>query len=207
MACGSCPGGGGRAYASPPAMQALGSNQRILQPREGYVILQYNGPSVSTRTYKGKATGTQYRFGNTPIHRTKYVYGQDVPPLLELMDGGRPLFEIITPSALPDQDNRPEEPQLVAAGAPVRADVPVREVTSGVLAQPVLDPPLPAAPESATSGEAPSSLREYSLQELRTYSKDWSRDKVEFYLAHEEGKDEPRATAVTLLKGRLNAKS
>lgn len=204
MACGSCPGGGGNAYASPPSI-AMNSNQRVLQPREGYVILQYNGPSVSTRTYRGKATSTQYRFGNTPLHKIKYVYGTDAPGLLEFGEGGHPLFQIVTPSILSDAD-RPAEPQLVSAGAPVQEPV---AASSGVLVQdaqaverPVQDPRLPA-----DDMEPVSALKDFSLQELRTYSKDWPVEKLQVYLAHEEAKDEPRASAVTLLKGRLNAKS
>ena len=193
MACGSCPGGGGNAYSSPPSMQSMGSGQRVLQPREGYVILQYNGASVSTRIYRGKQTGTQYRFGNTELHRTKYVYGQDVPELMELMDGGQPLFKVITPSVLADQE-RPQEPQLVAAGSPV-AQVKMAEPTDGVLV-------------NAAAGQSPSiATQDYSVAELRTYSKDWSIAQLELYLGYEEGKEEPRPTAVTLLRGRLNARS
>ena len=196
MACGSCPGGGGRGYASPPAAQSLGSSQRILQPREGYVILQYNGASVSTRMYLGKKTSTKYRFGNSPLHQIKYVYGQDAPALLELMDGGHPLFQVITPSSLAE-DDRPPEPQLVAAGAPMRAES-LNEAPSGVFVDTV----------NGQNGHelAPPVTQEYSLQELRVYSKDWTLPQLEVYLAHEEGKEEPRPTAVTLLKGRINAR-
>ena len=205
MACGSCPGGGGNGYAAPPAMQAMGNSQRILQPREGYVILQYNGASVSTRIYRGKETSTQYRFGNSPMHKVKYVYGQDSVALLELMDGGHPLFQIITPASLA-QDDRPAEPQLVAAGAPGRPGE-ANETSEGVFVNSgdgTRDP----REEVATTQEIDSWVpREFSLQEMRVYSKDWTLPQLEVYLAHEEAKGEPRPTAVTLLKGRINAKS
>ena len=197
MACGGCPGGGGRPYATPPLVQRSG--QQMLQPREGYVVLQYKGVSPSTRMYRGKGTGTNYRFGNNPAHQVKYVFGQDVPDLLALMDGGRPLFEILTPSAL---EERPAEPQLVTAGAATQpSDSPVAavETLAPTAAAPAAVVEAPPAPEAGTP------LQEYTVSELRLYLDTWSIDQVSRYLAHEEAKEAPRVGAIAALRSRAHA--
>ncbi len=193
MGCSGCPGGGGGRYAAPPAMQR-NSSQRVFQPREGYVVVRYRGASTSTRQYRGKATGTAYRFGNNPSHQIKYVYGEDAAPLLEFMDGGLPLFEVLLPTMPQD---RPTEPQLVAAGAPAQPNGPTDP-----------DPPLEAPTQpSETIGQSDAtagSVRdEYSLKELRLYAPKWSPQEVLNYLNHEKAKAEPRQSAILLLERRL----
>ncbi|MCH7540680.1 MAG: hypothetical protein IH999_09845 [Proteobacteria bacterium] len=53
MACNGCGGGGGARYPSPPRIAQVngGGGGRVaeMQPREGYVVLKYNGLSAGTR--------------------------------------------------------------------------------------------------------------------------------------------------------------
>lgn len=52
------------------------------------VLLEFTG-SGGTQTYRGKATGAQYRFGPDPAHRLKYVKKADAEHLLTL-----PVFKV-----------------------------------------------------------------------------------------------------------------
>lgn len=172
----------------------MSSSSHVLKAREGYEILRYAGASTATRVYKGKQTGTSYRFGNNPAHQVKYVYGQDVSPLLELSDGGHALFQVLKPEA-PGAE-RPGEPQMVAAGAPMQT------------AQYAGPMEMPESPQINGQGEsAPVTMVEYSTRELRLYAGEWEMDKVRLYLEHEEAKDQPRPTAVAILTGRLNTRA
>ncbi len=127
MACQGCPGGGGKRYAAPPAAGVNGgAGVARIQPREGYVVLAYQGASTSTRVYRGTATGTRYRFGNSPSHKIKYVFEADLPALLSLRDGGHPLFEQQSP---PEQgEQREQSPVMVAPGAPKEPEAPPESV-------------------------------------------------------------------------------
>ncbi len=229
MACSGCPGGGGQRYPSPPRMaQANGGGGRLaeMQPREGYVVMKYNGLSTSTRVYRGPKTATNYRFGNNPVHRMSYVYQEDVAHFLSISDGGQPMFELVQSAHQP----APDSATLVAAGPPVqpRAEMVDRvstinsgpEVVEQILAgtpTAVADRPIdhtdpPAAlnairpPEGARDDGLPDEeipLPLYSLSEMRKGIGSWPMEKVAMYLAHEKAQPEPRKGAITLLERRL----
>lgn len=170
MACGSCPGGGGQKAPTPPLM-AQQSGQQIMLPRDGYAILEFLSPSAGTRTFKGQS-GTHYRFGSDPGHKRKYVLGQDVEALMSLRDGGQPMFRVMS-AKLPEEE-RPPEPQLVAAGPP-RRELP--DQTAG--------------------------MKPLAVSELRRQLSGFGLDDVRKWLKVEESQPKPRPSVVAMLTGRL----
>lgn len=104
MACRSCPGGGGRRMVAPPSLPANGSGDSAAQAAAGgLVLVETLEASEGTRTYRGRATGAQYRFGNTATDKRKYVHAADAEHLL----------------AMPNKFRRVEEaPAGVSAAAP-----------------------------------------------------------------------------------------
>ena len=124
MACRGCPGGGGGRYQAQagPGGKAVGGPT----VNEGWVLIQYMGPGQGTRTYKGKATNTVYRFGGNPSHRRKYVYEQDAPFLLALLDGQSPMFEKIA-----EPTTEAEEPARLEAPGPPDGLNPSNGATNG----------------------------------------------------------------------------
>ncbi len=95
------------------------SNSDVAQKRsEGYALVKYNGRSSGTQTYRGGDSGTNYRFGTNASNRIKYVLDADVEGLLQLMDGGNHLFEVVNPRA--EIDGSSSAAQMVAPGAPQR---------------------------------------------------------------------------------------
>ncbi len=117
MACSGCSKGGG--VAKPPTMpQQQGQNgSAVMAAREGYTILEYAGGGGGRRTYRGKSTGTSYKFGSDPAHRRKYVYVADAEALLSLFEPGgtQKLFRSVEPIVA-----RAASPTLQTASAPVR---------------------------------------------------------------------------------------
>lgn len=208
MACSGCPGGGGARYPSPPRLeqrpQQNGGPVMVanMQPRDGYVVLKYNGLSAGTRVYRGGKTNTNYRFGNNAAHRMSYVYQEDLEHLLSLSDGGRPLFELVQSG----KQQAPEGVTLTAAGPPVR---PGAETPSGngpeVVEQILAGTPTAVAERPLGDGlpDDDIKLTEYSVSEMRKGLDDWPIEKVALYLAHEKVRAEPRTTAITLLERRL----
>lgn len=74
MACGGC-GGTRVAAPTPPSVKVLA------EPSADMVLMEYAGTEPNTHRIVGKVTGAVYRFGGSSEHRTKYVYGADVPAL------------------------------------------------------------------------------------------------------------------------------
>lgn len=116
------------------------SNSDVAQKRsEGYALVKYNGRSSGTQTYRGGDSGTNYRFGTNASNRIKYVLDADVEGLLQLMDGGNHLFEVVNPPA--EIGGSSSAAQMVAPGAPQRIEptAPVVEpVTPQVAPIPVV---------------------------------------------------------------------
>jgi len=100
MACTSC--------SKQAQAQAPPAPQQTQQVPNDAVLLEYTKPSTGVVTYKGQATGTLYRFGGDPAHKTKYVYASDAQYFLQLID-----FKV----AVINSAGSP----LVAVGPPVRA--------------------------------------------------------------------------------------
>lgn len=223
MACNGCGGGGGARYPSPPRIAQAngGGGGRVaeMQPREGYVVLKYNGLSAGTRVYRGPVTATNYRFGNNPSHRMSYVYQQDVEHFMSLSDGGQPMFELVQSAHQPASDSA----TLVAVGPPIQPSpetvervstiksrggpAMVEEILSGARV-PVETTPDGVVESVLATGnvivEVPvEELQEYSLSELRKGIDTWPMEKVALYLAHEKAQAEPRKGAITLLERRL----
>ncbi len=220
MACTGCGGGGGQRYAAPPPTQLNGgARPSRLQPREGYAALEYQGVSTGTRTYKGTSTNTQYRFGNSPTQRIKYVYEADLPALMALSDGGRPLFLLQSTAELaeehdhspameatgpPDRTGAPaplDGPPVATAPPPENGGPPAEPDPSGQPPPPVFGPDATVR-EPDTSAPAPE-VQIYSTRELRSLVGNWSEEQIRQHLALEMAQPTPRATAIAHLKGRL----
>lgn len=119
----ACPGGcGGNRYQNRRTPMANNvSNSDVAQKRsEGYALVKYNGRSSGTQTYKGSKSKTSYRFSTNASNRIKYVLDADVEGLLQLMDGGNHLFEVVNPRA--EIDGSSSVAQMVAPGAPQRVE-------------------------------------------------------------------------------------
>ncbi len=218
MACSGCGGGGGAHYPAPPAMAAQAANggSQEMQPREGYVVLKYNGLSTSTRQYKGPKSGVSYRFGNNPQHQMSYVYEEDLSHFQSLSEGGGPLFDLIASASR----EPPASPVLAAVGPPQAAAAaagaiatldapstkPGRELLDEILQRPS---PAPTAPTAPTARGAPLMVveevpfQELPVSEIRKNVGSWPIETVALYLAHEKARDEPRATAMAALQKRL----
>ncbi len=210
MACTGCPGGGGQRYPSPPRIaQANGGGGRVaeMQPREGYVVMKYNGLSTSTRVYRGPKTKTNYRFGNNAVHRMSYVYQEDVEHFQSISDGAQPMFELVQSANQPSPDGA----TLVAAGPPVQQALgPIRHQTEPSGTGPaIVEQILAGTPTGVAERPLDDGLPEdiplplYSLSEMRKSMGSWSIETVAMYLAHEKAQPEPRKGAITLLERRL----
>lgn len=75
MGCGC---GGGNPRRSNPALAAT---QAISKPDADMILLEFQGNS-GPRTYRGPATGSEYRFGSDASHKTRYVYSADAAHFL-----------------------------------------------------------------------------------------------------------------------------
>jgi glycosyltransferase involved in cell wall biosynthesis len=194
MACSSCPGGGGKksyGSANGGSMALLGGGPDGGTAPEGAMLLEFLGPSPSVATYRGRVSGTQYRFGNNESHKVKYVLAADAPHLLSLKGMFRSLA-IPAPSA--------------AAAA-------------GVVTAPVLDAITPAfleplEPQFTISDSVPDANNvkpEYaydvigvSYRELRDLVPKLTAKDLKSALAAEEAQETPRTSVVTLLQAALN---
>ncbi len=232
MACSGCGGGGGARYPAPPTMAAQAANGGAagvanMKPREGYVVLKYNGQSTSTRQYKGPKSGVSYRFGNNAQHQMSYVYEEDLPHFESLSEGSGPLFTLIAsasrePPASPVlAATGPPQAPAAAAGAIATLDVPAT-TTGPELLDDILQRATPAAPGGpvapspraaravpAQPEDMPVMLveevpfQELPVSEIRKNVATWPIETVALYLAHEKARDEPRGTAVAALQKRL----
>ncbi len=178
MACSGCPGGGGNRYAAPPIGAGAAQNPTGLQPRDGYAVLRYRGQSAGKRVYRGSETGTNYRFGNDPAHRLKYVFLTDLDGLMALRDGGQELFERMTPTA---QQLNEAPPRLEAPGPLPRKDEVILAHT-------------PAADNGA---------QELTTRDLRGQVASWTIERAAEYLARERAQAQPRSTIVAILEKRI----
>ncbi len=230
MACRGCSKGGG--VAKPPTMPqqqaAAGSSTTVA--REGYTILEYTGGGSSRRTYRGKKTGTSYKFGGDPAHRRKYVYLDDVPWLLSLFEpgGSQKLFRSVDPIA-----PRTASPTLATATAPVREgpapshDHAPRMAAGPQTAEPVMKPAqAPPDPVRGMPGDAPGDLtfpvdsgplppvyaHDHSpptppvlgsIKELRLRIPSMTVSDVRAALTAEKAKSPQRSSALMLLHRRL----
>ena len=183
MACRGCPGGGGGRYPKPPSTQGQarpeGQGAPRMGARDGYTVVAYVGDQASTRVYKGKGTGTQYRFGATPAHRRKYVYKQDLEGLGALRDArGRPIFQEMTLEAGGEASARISRTM----------EVPAVPVVEAVQVEPE------AKPERAlTTRELRSAVPKADVRELER-------------LLATERQGPNRATAIAILERALRAK-
>lgn len=76
MACRNCPNGGGSVLKPPPTFS---STAPVLPANEldKYKIFEYTGAKAGTMNFRGRETGTPYRFSNRPSERRKYVRNED----------------------------------------------------------------------------------------------------------------------------------
>jgi len=145
----ACPGGcGGNRYQNRRTPMANNvSNSDVAQKRsEGYALVKYNGRSSGTQTYRGGDSGTNYRFSTNASNRIKYVLDADVEGLLQLMDGGNHLFEVVNPRA--EIDGSSSAAQMVAPGAPQRIE-PTAPVVEPVMPQAA---PIPVVASAQVDG-------------------------------------------------------
>jgi glycosyltransferase involved in cell wall biosynthesis len=181
MACRGCGGGGGARMAPPPAVGAAAQrNAAALKPRDGYVVLRYTGRSAGTRVYRGKVSGTNYRFGSDAAHRLKYVLEADLEGLLPLRDGGLPLFERVATTSGPLVEHQ-GGPPLAAPGPPPREDQTI----------------------SAHAPQDGNGAAYLTLKELRRVVAKWTVEEAAQALAKERQSEAPRVGAVTLLEKRI----
>lgn len=120
MAC--C--GGSRRQAR--TVQSGGVKAASLQPGEkGMVLVQYIGRNVGKESWWGPVTGIRYEFGlSKPVG---YVDSRDLVPLLDVVQGRKPVFQRYVqprpaPAAVP-----PAIPEIVPAPAPEPVAVPVAD--------------------------------------------------------------------------------
>ncbi len=195
MACTGCPGGGGQRYPKPPSVGGGGTPAAASPARapDGYRTLEFHGASSGTREYKGQETGTRYRFGNNPGHRRKFVYESDVPALLAFMDGGQPVFTIVSEDIGP----LASAPPLTASGPPPAPDQTV--VHEAPMAQPL-------GPDLGTATPPPEAIPERgnpTVKELRDQIKTGLRSDELTILLTKERMGANRPTALTLLEAAL----
>lgn len=121
MACSGCPGGGGGTYnvAPPPVRNVAPMVPTVVE--EGYTLLKYNGQSKTTISYTGSKSRKKYRFGQNPGHQLKYVYDDDLDGLLNIMEGGGPMFSIVNQS---DPSKGGGSPQIQAGTTQIQGGVP-----------------------------------------------------------------------------------
>jgi len=106
---GCCSGGVKISKTAPPPMDTRQG------AKEGLVLIEFIGLSPATMTFRGKATRTQYRFGNNPGHKRKYVFPKDaeyllsisgqfkeIKPMITKVDNGEPNLRVLP---LPKRNN------------------------------------------------------------------------------------------------------
>jgi len=125
---------------------------------EGYILVRYNSRSGGTQTFKGAKTNTAYRFSTNAHNRIKWVFEDDIPHLLELMDGGLHQFEVVDDRGV--RGNGSPSPEMVAPGAPSREEVaPVAQAT------PEISPAIAVMPGGSIAGAQPDGQKLTRLPE------------------------------------------
>jgi glycosyltransferase involved in cell wall biosynthesis len=76
MGCRSCPNGGGGQLQPPPTFSST-APVMAANELEKYEIFEYIGSKAGTMNFRGRETGTMYRFSNRPSERRKYVLKAD----------------------------------------------------------------------------------------------------------------------------------
>lgn len=125
MACSSCPSG--RKSAMSPMTYSGGSSSIMSggDAPNGAVLLEFMGTSPSIVAYKGRETGTVYRFGNASTHKTRYVLAPDVPGLIAING----LFRVAGSNTTPESNSPvldvaiPPEPTPEVSAANTLADL------------------------------------------------------------------------------------
>lgn len=77
MACRGCGNGGGGQVQAPPTFS---SKAPVMSEEDlaKYTIIEYTGGKSGSINFKGRETGTVYRFSNRPTERRKYVLNDDI---------------------------------------------------------------------------------------------------------------------------------
>lgn len=115
MACGGCPGGGGK-RVRPQGLPTQVPPRNGEQNLDEVVLIEYTGPAEGARLYRGRVSGTNYRFSSLESERLKYVRKVDVEIFVNRMD-----FRILLGKLLPTTPQESETtPVLVAEGPPIR---------------------------------------------------------------------------------------
>lgn len=89
--CAKCPGG----IINLPVsfnMYNTSNSAQGEKPSADMVLLEYQGPHAGPVTIRGGSTGAAYRFGNSGVHKQKYVWAADVKEFLERNYDGKPIF-------------------------------------------------------------------------------------------------------------------
>lgn len=124
--CSSC--GGGKAIL-PPAQAAKNGVQPPSPAAAGMVLLEYMGESTTTLSYRGRASGQNYRFAATEDGKLRYVHAVDLPHLLPLTQqhNHQPVFRkanepnqapelaplVVRDRVVPPAQPQAERPQIV----------------------------------------------------------------------------------------------
>lgn len=95
MPCGSCPGAG--RVSPPPTVYAsrnvaTGAVEVKAADPDSTIMLEYQGPHHGPVTFRGKVTGTSYRFGLGEKNCRRFVYASDAEGLLRMSMRGKPVF-------------------------------------------------------------------------------------------------------------------
>ncbi len=211
MACRSCPGGGGGRSAppSPSASAALAGGPGGPGPgAEGLVLIESLDPSPSVREYRGRATGTRYRFGNIPTARLRYVHAADASQFLNMPDRFR---RAPTPAA----DTAPPAPRLEAPGtAPVAMPAPgaVHQPTAVAPTpepepepEPVRERELPplSDTEAVAAVQAVAASLSYADVRAALAANAWDKEEIRARLAAEAASPAPRSAIIKLLEKAL----
>jgi len=88
---------------SPTVVKAVRKTAPILASTDNAVIVEYIGSNYGTQSYYGIATGARYRAGLTrnfvPVDQHDLSGTQTKPGLLDLREGGKPVFKLYKPPA------------------------------------------------------------------------------------------------------------
>lgn len=106
LGCSSCGGGSGSNFTQWGSQQSQKSS--FAPPAGDMLLLEFMESGSAARSFIGKKTGSNYRFGSDAAHKTMYVHAEDAVFLLSL---GR--FREVTKDELGKN-----EPVLAASGPP-----------------------------------------------------------------------------------------
>lgn len=94
----ACCGRRGRPNAEVLQARAVSrANSRMVGANDGLVLLRYNGANSGQTPWYGKVSKIKYSF--SALRRESYVDRRDVDGLLDIMEGGRRLFSLVTQDA------------------------------------------------------------------------------------------------------------